>query len=257
MSDLLRTLNTQTLVLLHGFLGSASDWRGLTSALEGQIASLAVDLPGHGSRKQCAPEAYTMEGGAHSVGNQLQIVGCAEPVLYGYSMGGRLALHLALNTALHVPALILESTSAGLECDRDARVAADDRWADRFENDPLEDVLRDWYRQPVFAYLGAGDAFEQRVASRLDNDGSALAQSLRGMSVGRQVPLWERLRTLEIPVLLLAGEYDSKYVKAMQRMTDLCPHAEMRIVPRAGHSVYTENPEGAGEAVAAFLKQVT
>ena len=197
-----------------------------------------------------------MDGGAHSVGNQLQIADLYGPTMYGYSMGGRLALYIAVKHAFYLPALILESTSAGLEDGREKRVVADEAWAMRFETEPLRDVLQDWYSQPVFAPLGDGDAYVSMVESRFLNDGRALARSLRGMSTGRQEPLWDMLHTVDIPVLLLAGEHDPRYIELMQRMAGLLPRAEMHIVPRAGHNVHVDNPDGVCDVVLPFLKKI-
>ncbi|MDE0837505.1 MAG: 2-succinyl-6-hydroxy-2,4-cyclohexadiene-1-carboxylate synthase [Kiritimatiellae bacterium] len=243
------------LALLHGFLGSAQDWDALIAQVSPQARCRAIDLPGHGAALACLGPDYTMPGAAERVARQCQAL--ERPFLYGYSMGGRLALHMTCQGLLPVRALILESCNAGLVDDAAERAARDDAWADRFDAEPLADVLQDWYRQPVFATLGQGTAFSERVTSRLGGSGAELARSLRGMSVGRQTPLWSALPTLKLPVLLIAGERDTAYVDCMQRMADLCPRAEMRIVLGAGHNVHAEQPAELHAIVSQFLRKHT
>jgi 2-succinyl-6-hydroxy-2,4-cyclohexadiene-1-carboxylate synthase len=243
------------LALLHGFLGSAQDWDPLIAQVSAQASCHAIDLPGHGTALACLDPAYRMPGAAARVAGQCQML--ERPFLYGYSMGGRLALNLACQGLLPLRALILESCNAGLVEGAAERAARDDAWADRFDAEPLADVLRDWYRQPVFATLGQGAALSERVTSRLGSSGAELARSLRGMSVGRQAPLWSALSNIKVPVLLIAGERDTKYVACMQRMADLCPRAEMRIVPGAGHNVHAEQPAELHAIVSPFLQQHT
>ncbi len=169
-------------------------------------------------------------------------------------MGGRLALHMVCSGIVSPRALILESATAGLEDGRPERLAADEAWAVRFETESLEQVLQDWYQQPVFASLGSGEAFRDMVASRLSGDGREWARSLRGMSVGRQPSHWDALQSLTIPVLFIAGASDTRYCTTLQRMADLCPSAEMRIVPRAGHNVHAAQPAAVREALTTFLE---
>lgn len=241
-----------TLVLLHGFLGSSREWQPLARDLAKVARVHAPDLPGHGGALQLDEVAYTLAGAAARIAQDLP----QDYVLYGYSMGGRLALHMVCSALAKPRALILESASAGLEDGREARMASDAAWAKRLESEPLNDVLRDWYQQPVFASLGQGQALEAMLASRSSGDGRELARSLRGMSVARQPSHWDDLHRIDIPVLCIAGAADPAYCKSMQRMADLCPGAEMRIVPRAGHNVHAARPDAVCEAVKTFLERV-
>ena len=97
------TNHRPTVVFLHGFLGAAQDWDPLTAALSRGRRCLALDLPGHGasSVQPAAPDgegsALSMEAVAGAVAALLEAEGAGEEpvVLVGYSMGARLALHLA------------------------------------------------------------------------------------------------------------------------------------------------------------------
>ena len=146
------------------------------------------------------------------------------------------------------PRAVLVSTSLGIEdvALRDARRAADEAWARRFESDPWESVLTDWNAQPVFA------------GHRLDRPESAhsrpvLAAALRQWSPGLQEPLTPRLATIDVPTLWIAGANDAKYVAEASRAAALMPRGEAAILENAGHRVPWEAPEAFIATLLAFV----
>jgi len=146
-------------LFLHGFMGSSADWREVMAALGDRTFRIAMDLPGHGASLELAPDTYTVEGAARAVIRTLDGLEVVRPVVAGYSMGGRLALYLALRYPERCAGLFLESASPGLEnsSKRAVRRAADESKAQRLESGDLEAFLRDWYRQPLFASLAQAD----------------------------------------------------------------------------------------------------
>jgi len=166
------------------------------------------------------------------------------PVVAGYSMGGRLALYLALRYPNRCTGLILESVSPGLErsSERAARRAADESKAERLKSGDFEAFLRDWYGQPLFAPLARDEELLYRtIEARRRNDPGELARSLRGMGTGSQASMWGELEGLAVPALAIAGELDEKYARISWRMAGINPRIESAVVPRAGHSVHAEN----------------
>ena len=128
-----------------------------------------------------------MEGTARAVVRTLDELEARRPVIVGYSMGGRLALYLALRYPERCTGLFLESASPGLESagEREARRDADEEKAKRLESGDFENFLRDWYRQPLFAPLAREERLLWRtIEARRRNDPSELARSLRGMGTG-------------------------------------------------------------------------
>ncbi|MEJ7841248.1 MAG: 2-succinyl-6-hydroxy-2,4-cyclohexadiene-1-carboxylate synthase [Rubrobacter sp.] len=231
------------MLLLHGFMGSSADWLTVTAALEGRYRCIAVDLPGHGASTGLPSGAYTIEGAARALLDLLDDLGVERPVIAGYSMGGRLALYLALRHPDRLSGLILESASPGLknEEERIARRAADEERAFRLESGDFETFLRDWYRQPLFAPLTRDDERLRRtLEARRKNDPRELAKSLRGLGTGSQPSLWEELPDLRVPALAVAGELDEKFVGISRRMERACLHMRTAIVPGVGHNVRVE-----------------
>ena len=177
----------------------------------------------------------------------------------GYSMGGRAALRLAVAAPGRVSALVLESASPGIDDpdQRALRAAADGALAARIERDGVEAFVRYWEDLPLFATqrrLPEAVRALQRT-QRLACDAMGLANSLRGMSVGRQTPLHERLRALPMPVLLIAGALDDKYRVLAESMTRRIPCSRAVIVPDTGHAVHLEQPALFDRAVLEFFAQ--
>ncbi|HJQ30480.1 MAG TPA: 2-succinyl-6-hydroxy-2,4-cyclohexadiene-1-carboxylate synthase [Rubrobacter sp.] len=232
-------------LFLHGFMGSMADWRDVITALEARTFCIAVDLPGHGASLGLAPEKYTIEGTARAVISTLDELGVERPVIAGYSMGGRLALYLALHYPERCLGLFLESASPGLESakERAARREADDERAKRLESGDFEQFLEDWYSQPLFAPLARDGKLRGRtIEARRRNDPGELARSLRGMGTGSQPSLWGGLERLGVPMLAVAGGLDGKYVRVSSRMASLSPCIESAVVPETGHTVHAEAP---------------
>ena len=234
------------LLLLHGFTATGRSWdpvrRRIAAAAYGEV--LAPDLRGHGEASAIRPA--TIEA---CVGDLRQ----DRPyTLCGYSMGGRIALHLALADPSAVRRLVLVSTTAGLADPeaRGERRRADEELAEGIERAGLESFVRWWGAQPLFAAQPPEVAAASR-ADRLRNTAEGLAASLRGMGAGVMEPVWDRLHELTMPAVVLAGERDAKFRMLGEKLAAGLPDAELRVVPKAGHAVHLEAPD----AVAAALDE--
>jgi 2-succinyl-6-hydroxy-2,4-cyclohexadiene-1-carboxylate synthase len=218
---------------LHGFAGSP---RAFTRLLPG---AQAPDLPGHGN----APDAVSWDDAL----TRLMPEGPVE--LFGYSMGARLALALALRDPGRITRLVLESGTAGIEDaeDRARRKAEDDALAAFIESAGMEKFVERWERHPTLASLRplAADLRPERLAHRPEG----LASALRHLGTGAQPSLWGGLRGVQIPVVLIAGEQDEKFVAIARRMRDLLPDARLGIVAGCGHAPHLERPQAFLEAI--------
>ena len=246
------------LLLLHGFTGSHQSWQTLRATLPGSRRMIAVDLLGHGQTD--APEdpaRYAMARGAADLLDLMTACGIHRFDLLGYSMGGRLALYIALAHPDRVRQLVLESASPGLSepAARRARVDADEALADSIERDGIEPFVDRWEVLPLFAGQRRLPAAIQAAVrdQRLANQPRGLANSLRGMGTGRQPSLWARLGDVQAPTLLLAGRNDAKFVGLAQAMEPPMPQARVHVIPDAGHTIHLEQPELYAKVVEAFL----
>ncbi len=178
----------------------------------------------------------------------------------GYSMGARLALALAVRHPERVRTLVLESGSPGLasEEERSARCASDEALASELEREGIVPFVDAWEARPLFASIARRLSVEARAAvraRRLAHDPRGLAAALRGLGTGSLPSFWEDLPGLDLPVLLLAGAEDAKFVEIASAMASRLPRATLRIVPEAGHTVHLEQPVRWLEAVTGFLKE--
>ena len=256
----------ESVVLLHGFAGTHRAFDGVVAALERQrYRPHALDLPGHGldsrvrgattaagaHRAVNAPNDHPTITTARTVEQVLEHSPPARLALCGYSMGGRLALHLALAQPHRVARLVLVSTSAGIdeEAARRERARSDERLARQLEEGSFERFIARWRAQPLFA----GEPPHVRALALDDhrrNRARALAGALRALGPGAMAPVWHRLHELQMPVQLLAGERDPRYVEIGERMAALLPAARLTIVP-GGHALLLENPRAVARAIEA------
>lgn len=246
------------LLLLHGFTGSAETWASLADALGDDVATIAVDLPGHGrSSAPADPARYAIARTADDLARVLDALGVERAAVLGYSMGGRVALRFALRHPDRVSALVLESASPGIADagERAARVRADGELADAIERDGVEAFVERWERLPLWESQQAlpVPVREQLRAQRLRNRGTGLANSLRRAGAGAEPDVRAELGMLRMPVLLIAGALDTKYAALARAMAAEIPGARAEIVPDAGHAVHLERPEAFAGIVAAFL----
>jgi 2-succinyl-6-hydroxy-2,4-cyclohexadiene-1-carboxylate synthase len=229
-------------VLVHGFTQTGRSWDPIADHLAADHEVVTVDAPGHGD--SAAVDA-DLPSGAELLG------ATGGPATYlGYSMGGRLCLHLALQRPDLVERLVLVSATAGIDdpAERAARRAADEALAAGLERDGLEVFLTRWLAQPLFAGLE-----DPGLDDRRRNTVAGLASSLRRAGTGTQRPLWDELPGLDRPVLLVAGREDRKFVAAAERMAALLPHPTVALVDGAGHTVHLERPAAFREVVSLWL----
>jgi len=232
------------ILLLHGFMGNCQDFSIIISLLSEKFYCIAVDLPGHGKTKVLGGEdCYNMPNTAQALIGLLDNLKIEKCFLFGYSMGGRLALYMSLYFPERFNKVVLESSSPGLQNtqQRQQRLQADLALAKELEKSNLKDFLLTWYNQPIFQSLKEHPDFDDLIKRRLDNNSMELAKSLRNLGIGNQPSLWEKLDKNTISMLLLVGEYDHKFIKINLEMAKLSPQAAVTIVPKTGHNIHIEN----------------
>lgn len=235
----------EPLILLHGFGGTHRTWDRVIAHLDPQrYRPLALDLPGH--------------GGTAGDRSTITFMACVEAVLAagperfalgGYSMGGRIALQVALAAPERLTHLVLVSSSPGIDGvhERATRRAGDRALADELEAAPFEAFIERWNAQPLFA----GDpreVCELACEDQRRNDPRRLAAALRGLGTGEMESLWGRLKELKVPVTILAGERDAKFLALGERMQELAPTGRLRILP-GGHRLPLESSHSLAQAL--------
>jgi 2-succinyl-6-hydroxy-2,4-cyclohexadiene-1-carboxylate synthase len=232
-------------VLVHGFTQTHRSWRPVAQRLASLHTLILVDAPAHGGSDAVRTD---LRDGAAELG---QTGGRA--AYLGYSMGGRLCLHMAVARPDLVERLVLVSATAGIDDPepRAARRASDEALAQQIETDGVAAFVDWWLMQPLFATLAADRADRD---DRLANTSGGLAASLRLAGTGSMDPLWDRLAGLAMPVLIVAGERDAAYAEAGRRMVRaIGANASLVLIPGAGHACHLERPDAFTVVVADFL----
>jgi 2-succinyl-6-hydroxy-2,4-cyclohexadiene-1-carboxylate synthase len=234
----MRTAMPETIVLLHGFAGTGRAWKPVVAGLDGErYRALAPDLSAHdlascvGEVLAAAPDRFA---------------------LCGYSMGGRIALHVALAEPSRVSRLVLVATTAGIAdaAERRARRAADEALVDRIAGGSIEEFAEWWMAQPVFA--GTPDAAAALWREDLlRREPGAVAAQLRGLGTGVVPAVWERLGELTMPATVVVGERDAKYRALGERLASGLPDARLVVIPGAGHGLPREAPAALAQILAA------
>ena len=246
------------MTFLHGWLGGGDDWREVTRLLDSGYGLLLIDLPGHRG-STAVGHYYDMQETCSAVLEIVQSHTTAKSVLIGYSMGGRIALGCALKSPRLFGGLILEGTNPGIEAagERHNRAEHDNQLAQQLEEIGLREFLPQWYGMELFESLRADQArYQKLIGKRAAGNALAQAAALRNLSVGRQESYWDRLDELELPLLLVAGEHDSKYSEINRRMSERLRQAEVVTIPAAGHNSHFEQPQAFAETVAQFLTRI-
>jgi 2-succinyl-6-hydroxy-2,4-cyclohexadiene-1-carboxylate synthase len=235
------------MVLLHGFTQASSSWAPFLERLAGSYRVLAVDLPGHGGSAELSGD---LDG---SAGLVLELVGDEPFDLVGYSLGGRVALHVACQAPRSLRRVVAISASTGIddEATRAMRLARDVQMADELEaHGDVGAFVHRWLANPLFATLPPERA---DVEARTRNTASGLADSLRRCSLGAQRPLAEELRAIEVPLLMLAGTRDDPYAASACALAASSPGIAAALVPGSGHVCHLEQPAVTARLLETFL----
>lgn len=239
--------NLPIIVFLHGFTGSTTTWTTVMNLLDKKYRCVAIDLIGHG--KSTVPKDYDR----YSMDEQLQdLEVVAEKLklskftLVGYSMGGRVALAYTLRYPKRVSSLVLESSSPGLkkESERLERKKADANLSLRIIQNGIEEFVDFWEEIALFNSQKKLSTDVQKVVreERLSQSETGLSNSLLGIGTGSQPSYWDELSTINIPVLLITGELDKKFVQISKEMLNLLPLVEHRTQKDTGHAIHVEKP---------------
>lgn len=225
---------------LHGFGGDGLDFSMLRT--HSLFKWSLVDLFGHG-RSEKSINSSDFEVNAQV---SLLMEHAKGDVLVGYSMGARLAIQAMVQYPGVWKALVLISGTAGLLSGREERLKWDHALVSRLRNLSPEDFWKYWMNLPIIAtqkrsnkdFLRARE--ERRASISLD----VLAASVLGFGAGTMPSIWDRLSELSIPVLLIVGEEDQKYVGIAKKLKQHMSNAsvQMAVVEDAGHAPHFEQP---------------
>lgn len=248
------------LLMLHGFMGDSRGFGHLVERLSKTCNPVTVDLLGHGkTEKVYDPDRYDENRQIEDILSIVKSIGMSPVFLYGYSMGGRLALKTVQAEPDLFKGLILESTTFGII---DAKTRKERQETDKMRAQAIQKdfpgFLKEWEALPLFQSENesrnqSSEKFSYKQIHS-EQDPEALAASLRGFGTGFMTPVTKRDQKYNGPVLLLAGSDDRKYIEIHKKLNQFFGKAKTRILV-AGHRIHIDNPENLMCEIKLFIEQ--
>lgn len=254
----LQRTNSQhpTLICLHGFTGSSNSF---TFSFK-EINVLAIDLIGHGqSDVYVHPYRYKLSSLVKDLSQLTIQLNIGSFYLLGYSMGARTALAWLIERPKGIKGLVMEAGTPGIDSiyERKERQKQDNHLAEKLFTSSLADFVDYWEARPLFDSQKALSLSvrKQIRLERLSQQALGLALSLMYMGTGQQKNYWPDLAQLQVPILYLVGEYDTKFQKIGQLLVEQNQRFIMRQVTSSGHCIHLEQPKAFEILVSKWIKE--
>jgi pimeloyl-[acyl-carrier protein] methyl ester esterase len=246
------------LVLLHGWGLNVRVWDPLAQALGGRLRLIAVDLPGHG-HSPWQPAHATARRQVQCISAAVApLLGHKPYALLGWSLGAELALQWASARPQSLERLVLFAATPRFTSAPDWPYGAP---ADRLER--LAQGLRSDYRRTVSDFLELqvrGSASGERVLAQLRAalfaHGGARPEALAaGLDILRETDLRAVMGDIDIPALVVAGQYDRVLLPAASRaLAQAMPRARYVEIRRAAHAPFLSHAREAAALMTEFLE---
>ena len=230
----------QPIAFIHGAGAGSSSWYFQREHFKTSMEVVLVELPGH--NRAAGPRCTSIQESADSVRDALAAAGITPLWLVGQSMGGAIAMTIALQAPEILKGLILVTTGAKL----------------RVFPELLDGLLKD--KEPTvrrimelaFSPKAKPALIEGGVAELLKSD----AELIHGDFMAcEQFDLRGRVAEISVPTLIVCGQDDvltpPKFSEYLQREIK---GSRLVLVPDAGHMAQVEQPETVNSAIEAFVR---
>ncbi|MCA9642965.1 MAG: alpha/beta fold hydrolase [Polyangiaceae bacterium] len=233
------------IVFLHGFTGTPGSFRWVAEALAPtQARVFAPILVGHAGGPSAAS---SFEQEVERLSREIDEAGFRGAHLIGYSLGSRVSLGLLMHDQTQFASATLVGVHPGLESEaaRKQRVQADEGWCELLERQGITAFIRAWMTLPLWETQKTLDEakLEAQSRDRMTHTALGLACALRSLGLGQMPAYVERLHTLKLPVHLVVGEQDAKFLEIATRIVRQLPQGDLQVAPSSGHNVLLERPD--------------
>ncbi len=254
------------MVFIHGLSSYLSFWEYQLPYFAKTHRVIALDLPGYGASAR--PDApYTPPWFADVVSSWMTEIGVERAVIVGHSMGGNIAVQLALSHPERVDRLVLSAPAGFERFSAGAARFMRDFWTERRAMEATEEQVRANFVASVFNRpdQGVERLIEERVrlgkSPQFSGTSVAVSRSIAGML---DFPVIDRARDVAAPTLIVYGTDDRMIpnpvftggsTKAVaEAATNAIPGARLVMLPGAGHTVHHDEPTAFNDAVEEFLR---
>lgn len=241
------------LILIHGMGGDTTEWTPLIPELSKEARCIAIDLRGHGkSEKPDMP--YTLDLFAEDVTTLMEKLNIDQAYICGVSMGGSVALKIALTQPKKVKGLILLDTTARVNPKSLETVG---RWGkilmekglDAYIEAEINDIFH-----PMFSYRHKDEikAFADSMKTR---DPTTIMRIQQGYTKS-PIKLDKDIKNIKVPTLIIHGREDTVIpVEEAEFIHKQIRNSQLIIIPFAGHGALLERKDFIADLILYFIEE--
>lgn len=220
-------------IALHGFLGLPQDWQSWHQTYAPHKKLSAINLWSDPRLNSGLSWNEWTESFLNLVRSYVYQKISVE--VWGYSMGGRLALSAMTQSPEFFSRAVIISANPGIknETARASRLQHDRQWATKFRTQEWSSLMQEWHQQPVLQEPASVDNSVYRLEKDYSRD--QLAQALTKWSVAQQPNYWPRLSELQFPIDWHVGDYDQIYKAIGEEVCTLNSQIKLHVHPKRGH----------------------
>lgn len=227
------------LLCLHGAGGNGAQFDGLAAQLARRHSPIAFDQPGHG-RSGSLDSLGSIERMAEFAQAFCEKLSLPPRVIVGHSMGGAVAMQMALNGFEGIRALVLVGSCAHIELPEEAITQS---------RLVTEGKARRQFVKEVFSPNAKPEVMRASFMEDLKTDPRAAHGDLLALLDFDARP---RLSEIQLPVLVVRGDAELIEPQSVE-LAEGIAGAKSVVIPDAGHQLPLEQPEALAEAIESFL----
>ncbi len=237
----------QPLIFIHGLGVTHQMWKWQIEDLQNDFQVIVYDLPGHGQSENRISETNVYKGLADDLVGLMDHLGIGKANIVGLSLGGRLAIAMAVHYPERVAKLVISSTFEKLQ--------------------GLKEKLRTWMGTNLLKKMTLSKIVESSASGFFPNPEHAEAAKIyteealktdksaliKLSEAAKEVDYSNNLKNIQQPTLVFAGEKETLMIKIAERIASQIPNAKIEIVPDVGHIWNMEKPQLFNRKLREFL----
>jgi pimeloyl-ACP methyl ester carboxylesterase len=247
-------------IFVHAYPMGRGMWSPQVAHFRARYRVITYDCRGFGA-SEAPPNAgqYSQAQSVEDLRGLLEALQIPRAVAVGLSMGGNIALHLALSYPAMVVGVVICDTGAGSDDPAQFR-GVTEGWARAAEAGGIDGFAAAILQHPIFAgYAARGQAEAARMREMITaHPGHGVAHTARE-TLGKRPPIFDleaRLQSLPVPALIVVGEHDLPCRAPSEYMRQRIPKAALHVMAGCGHFNNLEQPAEFNRVVETFLRKI-